>query len=329
VVGETQITHQVKQAYDLARRSGFARHDLSPLFQAGLAFAGRVRTETELGHHAVSVGSAAVALAEEVLGPIRARTVLLIGAGELAELCLRRLSAAGASPIVVANRSLAPARELASSIGAIAVPFSDILGVLERADVVIGSTSAPHAVLDRLTLEGVMAHRDGRPLFLFDMAVPRDFEPGAREIPGIHLHDIDDLEAFVARGRDGRRQEAQEAERMAAEAARLFVASRRARRAVPLIRRIRERAEEIRGEEVERAIRRMRGLSPRDEEIIRASTSLIVKKILNEPLQALRSMAIKDQTGELLARAAELWGLGAEEAREGLEAGTQEERGSG
>lgn len=309
VVGETQIIGQVKASYEAARRAGLAGREMSPLFQQAFAVAKRVQTETEVGRSAVSVGYAAVELAKKVFGRLRGKTALLLGAGELAELCLAHLKSQGVGRVYVANRSLDHAVTLARTVGATAVPFTGVADILADADIVIGSTSAPHAVLDALTIAQVIQRRGPRPLFLFDMAVPRDFEPEAKGLPGVFLYDIDDLRTVVAANRGERARQASSGERLVEEAARSFVASQKARRAVPLIRSLRVKVDEIRRAELEKALRRMPDITPREREILEAMTALLVKKILNDPTIALKDLAGQSDGDVYLATAAKLFNL--------------------
>ena len=307
VVGETQIIGQVKEAYQAAVAAESAGPILSPLFQQALRVAKRVHTETALGQAAVSVAYAAVALAKDVLGSLEGRGVLLLGAGELAELCLVHLRAAGIGEVLVANRTFAKAEALASRLGAEAIPFTQAAIDLARVDMVIGSTGAPHAVLDRQDVERMMAHRDGRRLFIFDLAVPRDIAADAGSLPGVELFHIDHLRQVVAKNVDGRRQAARAASRLVDQAVRSYIADQKSRLAVPLIVALSQQAEAISSRELERLWQRLPELTAAQQQEIAATISLISRKILDTPLRRLRTLAARPDARRTLGLAAELF----------------------
>jgi glutamyl-tRNA reductase len=198
VLGETEITGQVKNAYEKARQSGHTGKLLNRLFQKALETAKEIRTQTAIGKGAASVGSVAVQHAQKIFGTtLRGRNVMIIGAGNMAEKCVRHLVKKGVSSISVVNRSLEKAELLASQINGKAVSFGRCLEAMADVDIVITSTGSPHIILEKADVEGVMAGRANHPLVIIDIAVPRDVAPEAREIPGVHLHDISHLESTV------------------------------------------------------------------------------------------------------------------------------------
>ena len=198
VLGETEITGQVKNAYEKARLAGHTGRRLNRLFQKALETAKEIRTCTAIGKGAASVGSVAVLHAQKVFGStLTGRKVMVIGAGDMAEKCLRHLAKKGAASICVVNRSMDKAVLLAAEFGGTAVPFGRCLEAMADVDIVITSTGCPHIILERRDVEAAMAGRPDRPLVLVDIAVPRDIAPEVREIPGVHLHDIGDLEGTV------------------------------------------------------------------------------------------------------------------------------------
>jgi len=199
VMGETQITGQVRDAYEAARKGRLVGKILNSVFQKALQTAKAVRTQTSIGRGARSVGGVAVAHAREVLGAdgLDRHKVLMIGAGEMAECCLRHLQKKGACEVVVANRSIERAQRLAKEFEGTAVPFEDRYQAMADADVVISSTGSASTVINRGEVEQVMQARADHPLMLIDIAVPRDIEPEVAEVAGIHLHDIDALESAV------------------------------------------------------------------------------------------------------------------------------------
>lgn len=198
VLGETEITGQVKNAYEKARLGGHTDRRLNRLFQKALETAKEIRTCTAIGKGAASVGSVAVQHAQKVFGSTLAgRKIMVIGAGDMAEKCLRHLVKRGASSLCVVNRSMERAETLAAEFGGQAVPFGRCLEAMADVDIVITSTGCPHIILEKRDIETVMASRPTRPLVLVDIAVPRDVAAAVREIPGVHLHDMGDLEGTV------------------------------------------------------------------------------------------------------------------------------------
>jgi glutamyl-tRNA reductase len=199
VLGETQITGQVKDAYEAARAAKLVGKVLNSVFQKALQTAKAVRTQTSIGRGARSVGGVAVAHAREVLGSegLGKLSVLLIGAGEMAACCLLHLRKKGECSVVVANRSIERAQALAEEFNGSAVAFEDRFEAMKTADVVISSTGSPETVINREDVEAVMAARTDHPLVLIDIAVPRDIDPAVVEVEGVHLHDIDALESTV------------------------------------------------------------------------------------------------------------------------------------
>jgi glutamyl-tRNA reductase len=199
VMGETQITGQVRDAYEAARGAKLAGKVLNSVFQKALQTAKAVRTNTSIGRGARSVGGVAVTHAREVLGArgLKKHTVLLVGAGEMAACCLLHLKKKGECAVMVANRSFDRARILAEEFGGTAVPFDEMYRAMASADVVISSTGSPSTVINHDDLEPVMQERANRPLVIIDIAVPRDVDPAVADIEGVHLHDIDTLESTV------------------------------------------------------------------------------------------------------------------------------------
>jgi glutamyl-tRNA reductase len=198
VLGETEITSQVKQAYEQARAAGLTGRNLNRLFQKAFETAKEIRSTTAIGKGAASVGSIAVQHARKIFGPgLGEKKIMVIGAGNMAEKCLRHLVKHGSAGITVVNRSMDKAEELAKTYGGAAVPFGRCLAAMAEVDIVITSTGCPHVILERRDIETAMAGRPGRPLVIIDIAVPRDVDPHARSIPGVHLYDIDDLQGIV------------------------------------------------------------------------------------------------------------------------------------
>ncbi len=214
MLGETEIFGQVKQAYQAALDAGTTSGMLNRLFQRAFGIGKKVRTETSIQEGATSVGNVAVELAEKIFGHLSDSEVMLIGAGEMSRITAQSLVSRGARSIFVANRSHDRAIELAAEMGGSAVTFDDWQRVLERVDVVISSTGSPHTIVHRADIEKARRARKYRPLFLIDIAVPRDIEPAAGEIEEVYLYDIDTLEQLAEGARTRRQEQIRECERI-------------------------------------------------------------------------------------------------------------------
>jgi glutamyl-tRNA reductase len=305
IVGEAEIQGQVKRAYEAALMAGVSGPVSNRLFRDALAAGKRVRSETGVARNAVSVSTVAVQLAGEFLGDLSERRVLVIGAGENAELTARALRDRGVETLFVANRRYERARSLAQRFGGRAVNFDEIPRELDVADIVVASTGAPHQVLGREELEGLAASRMGRPIVLIDLAVPRDIDPAARDCPAIALHDMDDLQRAVARNVGAREAEAAEALVLVrAEVAR-FEEWMASLDVVPTISALRRWADEV----VEQLLRenesRWETLSPADKERVEVLARALVSRLLHEP-----TVRLKDHTTyHYLHTIRELFGL--------------------
>jgi glutamyl-tRNA reductase len=310
VLGEPQILGQVKDAFEQAQRLGAARGELARLCAAAFGSAKRVRTETELGRAATSMASAAVEMARHIFDGLEGKTVLLIGAGEMAELSGKHLLSAGASRVLVTNRTLDRAESLAASLGGQPVPFERLEESLVLADVVVCTTASPAPVITREKVARVLKPRRHRPLFLVDLAVPRDVEPGVHALDGVYAYDVDDIQKVVDQNQAARTAAAATAEVLVAEEVARYVRQRAVRDQVPVLAQLRARAEQIRRAELERAMANLSApLSPEQAKVIEAMTSAIVNKMLHQPTARLRAVQAGDS--ELADAAAELFGLDA------------------
>jgi glutamyl-tRNA reductase len=288
ILGEPQILGQVKEAYLAARGAGTLGSLLEPLMQRTFSVAKKVRTETGIARNAVSVATAAVEMAQQIFGDLADGSVLLLGVGKMAELAARHLVGNGVSHVVVSSRNFSHAVEMAEKFGGAAVGFDEFAGALTKADVVISSTAAPHAVIRRDMVEGVMKARRGRPLFLIDIAVPRDIQPEVNEIDNVYLYNIDDLQAVVDANREGRRREAEAAEEIVERESNAFIRRMRTAELGPTIAALRRRAEQIREGEIQRIRGRLGPLAPGQEEQIEALTRGLVNKLLHHPIQEIK-----------------------------------------
>jgi glutamyl-tRNA reductase len=309
VVGESQILGQVKESYRVAQEAGSTGIYLNHLFERSFAVAKRVRTETRIGENAVSVSYAAVELARKIFGDLDAQRVMLVGAGEMAELATQHLVQLGARGVVVANRSIERAEALADRFGGRAVDINHVEAELVVADIVLCSTGAPHAVIHRETVQRVIRRRRNRPMFFIDIAIPRDVEPGVQDIGNVYLYNIDDLEHVVAANIQEREREAARAEVLIDEESAAFLRWMETLEVVPTIVSLRERAEAVRLKEVADLRSRLKGLSPEAEEAVNALTASLVNKLLHSPITELKRRAAGDDAPTFLRVTRSLFGL--------------------
>jgi glutamyl-tRNA reductase len=309
VVGEPQILGQVKDAFELAQKAGTARGHLARTCNAAFACAKRIRTETGIGRAAISMASAAVALASKIFGGLEGRFVLVVGAGEIAALAARHLSSAGAGRIIVTNRTFARAEALAAEVGGVARPFEELTSLLIPADVVICSTASPRPIFTRENVSPVLKPRRHRPLFMVDLAVPRDIEPGVNALDGVYAYDVDDIQKVVAENAAQRAAEAAKAEELVAEEIVRFLKGRAERQQLPVIKLLRARAEEIVRGEVERTLAKLGRLDEKERKSIEAMGMAIINKMLHQPTARLRATGGGEEGERLADAASELFGL--------------------
>ena len=309
VPGEGEILGQVRAAYE----AGAPGPVLDYVFREAVHAGKKVRTQTAIAESPASVPAAGAALAQQVFGDLAGCEVLLVGAGKATELAARNLLSRGARIAFVANRSVDRAAALAADVGAEPLALDELPAKLVRADVVVSSTSAPGYVLAREDVAAALSARRGRPLFLIDLAVPRDLDPAIHELESCYLYDIDDLEAVVAESLAGRRREAEHAEAIVAEQAARFREWEAALDVVPAIASLRARAEEIRAAELARLGGRLGGLSEADWRAVESATARIVDKLLHLPTVRMKQAAVTAD-GVLYADAVRhLFGLGEDE----------------
>ncbi len=310
VVGEPQILGQLKEAYAAAKAQGAVSGVLDGLLTRAFSVAKRVRSETEIGQNAVSVSYAAVELAREIFGDLNGRTILLIGAGKMSELAARHLHRAGARRILVTNRTRERADQMAAVFEGTVVPYEQFGASLVEADIVITSSGAPHYILDRAAMHRTMQQRRNRPIFLIDIAVPRNIEPAVNQIDNVFLYDIDDLGRVVEQNRVGRLEEAADAERIVEEEVEKMLVRMREREVTPTIVTLQERLEELRQAEVARVRGRLGGLTPQQEEAIESLTRSMMAKIAHGPIAELRRAAGKPETESIVEMVRRVFRLG-------------------
>lgn len=292
VLGESQILSQVKAAYQAAQAQAATGPILNTLMTRALGVAKKVRTETGIGESPVSVPSAAIGLAKTIFGDLGGRRVLVLGAGEMAELAARHLQSEGVEAVLVAHRNFDRAAELAAKLQGRAVRFDQIRDELRQADIVVSSTAAPHYLLHRADVEDLIRLRRNRPLFLIDIAVPRDIDPDVNQIDNVYLYDIDDLEGVVACHREAREREAAQAELLIEREVVSFERWLKSLEVVPTLVTLRRRVEEIREGELEKALSRLPELDPAQQEVVRALAHGIINKILHHPTTELKRQSV-------------------------------------
>jgi glutamyl-tRNA reductase len=315
IVGEAEIQGQVKRAYEKALERESTGPLTNHLFKAALAAGKRARSETGIAERQLSLPSVAVALARELLAPgLEGRSVVIVGTGETSELTARALADSGCRTVFVASRRRDRAVSLARRYSGRSVSFDELPVALEQADIVVAATASPHLLVEARELGEVMEIRGGRPMLLIDLAVPRDIDAECRQIPGVSLYDIDDLEAVIARNRSVRQAEARKAEGIIEEEIQQFATWLGSLEVLPTISSLRARATEIAEQVIRENDRKWESASPRDRERIDALARAIVNRLLHEP--TLRMKELRD--GRVHARMAlvrELFGLEVDEVR--------------
>ncbi len=291
VVGEHEILGQVRDAWQAARSEGAVGTALEPLFRRAVETGKRARTDTGISRGIASLSHAAVALAAERLGGLAGRRVLVLGAGEVATGTLKSLGDAHPGDIAVASRTPERADAAARLCGGRAVALAELDTALANADVAITTTGATEIVLEHSDIDAVMARRAGAALLIVDVAVPRDVDPAARELPGVTLLDMDDLGEFVERRRTGRNEEVRSVRAIVDDEVERYLAEASAREAAPLVAALRARAGLLTAGELERHASRLAGLSPEQRAAVESLLHGVVNKLLHEPTVRLKDAA--------------------------------------
>jgi glutamyl-tRNA reductase len=329
IVGEAEIQGQVKRAYELALVEGATGPILNRMFRGALAAGKRARTETAVGEKGVSIPSVAVELAQRTLGDLSARQVLLIGAGETSELTARALAARGSDAVFIANRGYKRAISLAQRFGGRAVRIDELPAQLASADIVVSATNSPHHLIERSELEVIMGQRDPKPLLLIDLAVPRDIDPDCREVEGVSLHDVDDVQAIVERNASGREAEARRAGGILDSELSRFERCLGSQEVMPTVAALRERADAIVAQVLAENATRWESLSPTDRERVENLARAIANRLLHEPTVRIKGVADREDAYLQVSALRELFGLDAgtePEASEGADVTSLDER---
>jgi glutamyl-tRNA reductase len=307
VVGEAQIHGQVRDAWERSRPASGAV--LNRLFQRALLTGGRVRSETRLGHGAMSVSSAAVQLSKKIFGSLKGRRAMVLGAGEMAELALQSLRTEGVEASVVANRTFDRARVLAAQYGATAVHYDEAWTSLGDVDVLLCSTSSPRPVVSVATVRDAITRRGDRPLCILDIALPRDVEADVGELANVYLYDLDDLQAVVSTSLARRQGELPAAEALIAEEVESFWQWVAGLAAVPVLTQLRSEVNRVRERELEVALRRLEELTPEQRAIVTQFAQSLTNKFLHEPSIRLRTAAANGRGLGVVDAARYLFGL--------------------
>lgn len=314
VLGEPQILGQIKDAYRQAADQKTSGVILNRLLHKTFSVAKRVRTETGICSHAVSISFAAVELARKIFADLKGKRALLIGAGEMAELAAEHLISNGVAEIVVANRTLERAIDLAQKFKGQAVSLDEVYDQLSKVDIIISSTGAPGLVINYDNVKSVMRARKNRPLFLIDIAVPRDIDPRTNEIDNVYLYDIDDLKGIIELNKAERQKEALRAERIVEEEVIKFRYWLQALDITPIIVSLREKAEQLRLKECRKTLSNMGSLTPEQEKAVHVLTTSIVNKMLHDPITYLKGKNSREHKDIYLDFARQIFNLNGEPA---------------
>ncbi|MHB8067402.1 MAG: glutamyl-tRNA reductase [Desulfobaccales bacterium] len=284
VVGEPQILGQIKEAYRQATRNQATGPILNRLLHKTFSVAKRVRRETGIGDHAVSISYAAVTLGRKIFGSLAGKAAVLVGAGEMAELALEHLKSDGIGRIIVANRTLERGLQLAQRFGGEAVSLEELADQLLHADIIISSTGSPQHLLTREQVKGAMRRRKNRPLFFIDIAVPRDLDPAINDLDNVYLYNIDDLKEVIEFNWQRRQQEAVKAERLVAAETFKFLEWLQTLEVFPTIIALKEKADRICEAELEKTLKQLGPLTEEQRQSLEVLTQSITQKLLHDPI---------------------------------------------
>lgn len=307
VVGEPQILGQLKDAFEAALGRKTTGVLLNRLMKKAISVAKRVRTETKIAENAVSISFAAVELAKKIFGDLSGKSFMLLGAGEMAELAAKHMINSGVTDIMIANRTFETGCRLAEEFCGRAVRFEDFVSELLHADIVICSTGAPSYVLQKAQMQKVMKERKNRPVFLIDISVPRNIDPGINGLENVYLYDVDDLQGVVETNVMERQKEAQKAEAIIEDEVETFRKWLASLDSVPMVVALREKAEAIKKDELEKLLNRLPDLDEKERKAIEAMAAAIVNKLIHPPTVALKADA--EDRDAMIATIKRLYGL--------------------
>ena len=300
VVGEPQILGQLKNAYAIAKQEGAVNGFMDTLLTRAFNVAKRVRSETEIGASAVSVSYAAVELAREIFGSLKDKKVLIIGAGKMSEAAARHLKRVGATKMFVTNRTHGRAVEMARLFDANIIEYTNFVSFLPEVDIILTSSAAPHYILTTMDMAKVIGARKNKPVFVIDIAVPRNVEPSVNELDNVFVYDIDDLQRVVETNVEARKHEAEEAEQIIAEEVERMLSRLKTRDVVPTIVGLQEQLEALRTAELARMRGKFGTLTREQEEALEAFSRGLVNKIAHGPISELRRNASQPEGGQFI-----------------------------
>lgn len=316
VLGETQILGQVRDSFLEAQAIGTTGTVFNELFKQAVTFAKRAHTETAIGENAVSVSYAAVELGKKIFGTLNHKHVAILGAGEMGELALQNLQGSGASKVTVINRTLSTAEELAEKFGGVAKSMNELQCSLLEADILISSTGATEFVIDYELMKDVERIRKGKPLFMVDIAVPRDLDPRIADLPNVFLYDIDDLQGIVEANLVERQHAAEEIGVMINGEIVQFKEWLATLGVVPVISALRQKAHRIQEETMESIINKIPDLTEREKKVLSKHTKSIVNQLLKDPIQQVKELAMESKSSEKLALFQQIFALDEDVAHE-------------
>ncbi|KAA3656488.1 MAG: glutamyl-tRNA reductase [Chloroflexi bacterium] len=309
VLGEPQIQGQVSRAYSKATAAKIIGPVLDELFRTAIRVGKRARSETGISHNPMSTSSMAIAQAQRILGDLRDKQHLIVGLGEMGKLAIKHLHNRKATNIALANRTRARAEFLADHINATIANMDDLATAIAQADVVVSATGAAHTVITTDMVAAAMEKRGPRPLVLLDIAVPRDIDPAIQHIPGVHLFDADQLKGNLDEALAARQQEVPKVEKIISTEVTALSAQLRQLSVKPVIVTLRERAEDIRQQELDRTLRHLGELDPQTLKHINHLSRSLVNKLLHEPTRRLKAKASDDDAASYAAAISDLFGL--------------------
>jgi glutamyl-tRNA reductase len=310
IVGEPQILGQLKDAFDLALAKKTTGILLNKLLKKAISTAKRVRTETRIAENAVSISFSAVELAKKIFTDLSKKVCMLLGAGEMAELAAKHLISNGVREVLVANRTFERACALAEEFHGRPVKFEEFLQEMVRADIVICSTGAPSYIMMKSQMQKVMKERKQRQVFIIDISVPRNIDPEINDLENVYLYNVDDLQGVVDSNRFERQKEAEKAEKIIAEELETFVKWQASLDSVPTIKALREKAEEIKKEEIDKLFHKLSGIGEKEREAIEYMATALVNKLIHPPTAALKEDS--ENRDLLVAAIRKLYGIDGE-----------------
>jgi len=310
VVGEPQILGQLKDAFELALTKKTTGILLNKLMKKAISVAKRVRTETRIAENAVSISFAAVELAKKIFTDLSRRVFMLLGAGEMAELAARHLIGSGVKEVLVSNRTYERACELASEFNGRPVKFDDFIQEMVRTDIIICSTGAPHYILIKSQMQKVMKERKQRQVFIIDISVPRNIDPEINGLDNVYLYNVDDLQGVVDANMFERQKEAGKAEEIIEEELETFLRWQSSLDSVPTIIALREKAEEIKKEELDKLFHKIQGIGEKEKEAIEYMATALMNKLIHPPTAALKEDS--ENKDALVAAIRRLYGINGE-----------------